>query len=58
MDLANWSSGLQRNSPQGLNINSIRVSDLIRDPEITIILRAENLEAIYEGFDYDLTQGS
>ena len=27
-------SGFHRNSPQGLNISSIRVSDQIRDPEI------------------------
>ena len=32
-------SGLHRNSPQGLNIGSIRVFDLIRDPEIPINLR-------------------
>ena len=31
-------SGLHRNSPQGLNICSIRVSDQIRDPEIPITL--------------------
>ena len=33
------SSGLHRNSPQGLNISSIRVFDQIRDPEIPINLR-------------------
>ena len=32
-------SGLHRNSPQGLNISFIRVSDQIRDPEIPITLR-------------------
>ena len=32
-------SGLHRNSPQGLNIGSIRVFDQIRDPEIAINLR-------------------
>ena len=32
-------SGLHRYSPQGLNINSIRVFDWIRDPEIPITLR-------------------
>ena len=31
-------SGLHRNSPQGLNISSIRVFDQIRDPEISITL--------------------
>ena len=35
----NGPSGLHRNSPQGLNIRSVRVFDLIRDPEIPIILR-------------------
>ena len=33
------SSGLHRNSPQGLNISSIRVFDQIRDPQILITLR-------------------
>ena len=32
-------SGLHRNSPQGLNISSIKVFDQIRDPEIPINLR-------------------
>ena len=32
-------SGLHRNSPQGLNISSIRVFDQIRDPEIPFNLR-------------------
>ena len=32
-------SGLHRNSPQGLNISSIRVFDRIKDPEIPITLR-------------------
>ena len=32
-------SGLHRNSPQGLNVSSIRVFDQIRDPEIPITLR-------------------
>ena len=36
MDLANWAL---RNSPQGLNISSIRVFDHIRNPEIPITLR-------------------
>ena len=31
-------SGFHRNSPQGLNINSIRVYDQIRDPDIPITL--------------------
>ena len=34
-------SGLHQNSPQGLNIGSIRVSDQIRDPEIPINLRPQ-----------------
>ena len=33
------SSGLHRNSPQGLNISSIRVFDQIRDRDIPITLR-------------------
>ena len=33
-------SGLYRNSPQGLNISSIRVFDQMRDPEIPITLRS------------------
>ena len=40
-----WVTGpsrLHRNSPQGLNINSIRVFDQIRDPEIPITLRPIN----------------
>ena len=32
--VANWALRLHRNSPQGLNISSIRVFDQIRDPEI------------------------
>ena len=32
-------SGFHQNSPHGLNISSIRVSDQIRDPEIPITLR-------------------
>ena len=32
-------SGLHRNSPQGLDISSIRVFDQIRDPEIPVNLR-------------------
>ena len=35
------SSGLHRNSPQGLNISSIRVFDQIRDPEMKINLRPQ-----------------
>ena len=31
--------GLRRNSPQGLNISSIRVFDQIRDPQIPITFR-------------------
>ena len=34
-------SGLHRNSPQGLNISSIRVFDKIRDPKIPINLRPQ-----------------
>ena len=34
-----WPSGLHRNSPQGLNISSIRVFAEIRDLEIPITLR-------------------
>ena len=37
VDLANRVSGLHRNSPQGLNIYSIRVFDQTKDPEIPII---------------------
>ena len=33
-------SGLHRNSPQGLNVSSIRVFDQIRYPEILITLRS------------------
>ena len=40
-DLANWPSGLHRNSPQGLNNSFIRVFDKIRDPEIPITLRPQ-----------------
>ena len=36
-------SGLHRNWPQGLNISSIRVFDQIRDPEIQITLRLQEL---------------
>ena len=36
-------SGLHRNSPQALNISSIRVFDQIRDPEIPITLRPQKL---------------
>ena len=39
VDLANWALRTHRNSPQGLNISSIRVFDQIRDPEIEITLR-------------------
>ena len=35
-------SGLRRNSPQGLNISSIRIFDQIRDPENPITLRIHN----------------
>ena len=35
-------SELHRNSPQGLNISSIRVFDQSRDPEIPINLRPHN----------------
>ena len=38
-NLLTWPSGLHWNSPQGLNISSIRVFDQIRDPEIPISLR-------------------
>ena len=37
------SSRLYRNSPQGLNISSIRVFDQTRDPEITINLRPPSI---------------
>ena len=33
-----WPSRLHRNSPQGLNISSIRVFDQIRDPEIPLFI--------------------
>ena len=36
-------SGLDWNSPQGLNISSIRVFDQIRDPEIPINLRPHDI---------------
>ena len=56
-------SGLHINSPQGLNIGSIRISDQIRDPEIPINLHPRIyskgltfLQVIYESFDCDLTQ--
>ena len=39
-------SGLQQNSPQGLNIRFIRVFDQIRDPEIQINLRP-HIQYIY-----------
>ena len=39
VDLANWALRTYRNSPQGLNISSIRVFDQIRNPEIPINLR-------------------
>ena len=39
MDLVTGPSGLHRNSPQELNISSIRVFDQVRDPEIPITLR-------------------
>ena len=45
------SSGLHRNSPQGLNINSIRVFDQIRDPEIPITLRS----LLYNNFNHSPT---
>ena len=38
VDLANWALSTSPNSPQGLNINFIRVFDHIRDPEIPITL--------------------
>ena len=61
MDLANWAYGLLRNSPQGLNISSIRVFDLIRDQEIPITLRLSRelkfLQVMYESFDCDLKEG-
>ena len=37
-------SGLHRNSPQGLNISSIRIFDQIRDPEIPITLRHNTID--------------
>ena len=39
MDLAYWASELHRNSPQGLNISSVRVFDTIRDSEFPVTLR-------------------
>ena len=39
MDLVTGPSVRHRNSPQGLNISSIRVSEQIRNPEIPITLR-------------------
>ena len=36
-------SGLHRNSPEGLNISSIRVFDQTRDTEIPITLRTPHL---------------
>ena len=41
MDLITGLSGLHRNSPRVLNISTIRVFDLIRDPEIPITLRPQ-----------------
>ena len=41
-------SGLHWNSPQGLNISSIRVFDQIRDPEIRITLRPSK---VYNDFN-------
>ena len=41
VDLPNWASGLHRNSPQRLNISSIRVFDQIRHPEIPITVHPE-----------------
>ena len=44
-------SGLHRNSPQGLNIVSIRGFDQIRDPEIPINLRPRcSISKLYRGF--------
>ena len=40
-------SGLHRNSPQGLNITSIRVFDQIRDPEIPVTLRPRIIYRTY-----------
>ena len=39
-------SGLHQNSPQGLNISSIRVFDKIRDPEMPITLHPQSLVII------------
>ena len=38
-------SGLHQNSPQGLNISSIRGFDQIRDPEIPVTLRLQSLQS-------------
>ena len=50
-------SGLHRNSPQGLNICTIRVFDQIRDPKIPFTLRAHNkyinkIKTIRSSFHY------
>ena len=37
------SSGLHRNSPQGINISSIRVFEQIKDPKIPITLRPQSI---------------
>ena len=47
-------SGLHRNSPQGLNISSIRVFDQIADPEIPITLRPPKFTT---GVKYQFHQG-
>ena len=39
MDLLTEPSGLHHNSPQALNISSMRFFDQIRDPEIPITVR-------------------
>ena len=39
-------SGLHRNSPQWLNISSIKVFHQIRDPEIPILLRPDDIQSM------------
>ena len=50
VDLINWALRTSQNSPQGLNISSIRVFEQIRDPEIPITLRS--LVIGYDSLNY------
>ena len=52
VDLANWAFGLHRNSPQALNICSIRVFDRIRYPDIPITLGPLKNVYIYNIYIY------